>query len=99
MPIDPAMRSGTLARRILLAMLVAALVVPAGASAVPLDISHFSTAVTENGGSGDGIISPGDSLSVVETLFSSDTVGDITNLNGTLTTSTPNVTLAQGSSP
>jgi subtilisin-like proprotein convertase family protein len=66
---------------------------PAAASAA-LDIHHDSTSVAEVGG-GDGIISPGDSLAVTETVFSSEPGADLTGITGTLSTSTPLVTVPQ----
>jgi subtilisin-like proprotein convertase family protein len=87
------MRLARAARTILLATTVAAACAPAAASA-DLAIHHLSTAVSDFGG-GDGIISPGDSLSVAETLTSSEPGIDITGLHGTLSTVTPGVTVPQ----
>src|SRR5262245_61871179 len=81
------------ARTIMLTATVGALCVPAAASAA-LDIHHQSTTVAEMGG-GDGIISPGDSLQVSETLFSSEPGADLTGITGTLSTSSPLVTVPQ----
>src|SRR5689334_16550229 len=81
------------ARTIALTASVTALLLPAAAHAA-LDIHHQSTAVTELGG-GDGIISPGDSLQVSETVFSAEPGADLTNIVGTLSTSTPGVTVPQ----
>src|SRR3954452_3316095 len=83
------------ARTIALTVVVGALSLPAGAAAA-LDIHHDSTAVSEVGG-GDGIISPGDSLAITETVRSSEPGADLTGIAGTLTTSTPNVTVPQPS--
>src|SRR5436190_21043298 len=84
------------ARTIALTAVVGALCLPAVASAA-LDIQHESTQVAEVGG-GDGIISPNDSLSVLESVRSSESGADLTGVSGTLTTSTPNVTLGQATS-
>ena len=91
------MRSGRCPRNVVLAVLAALLALPAVASAAPLDIHHESTSVSEVGG-GDGIISPGDSLAVTETVRSSEPGGPLTGITGTLTTSSPNVTVPQPSS-
>jgi hypothetical protein len=92
------MRSAICPRSVLLATVVALCALPAAAApARVLDVHHDSTTVSEPGG-GDGIISPGDSLSVTESVFSSDTAGDITNINGALTTATANVTIPQPAS-
>src|SRR5213592_3512180 len=85
------------ARTIALTAVVGALCLPAGASAA-LDIQHDSTQVNEVGG-GDGIISPNDSLSVVESVRSSESGPDLTSISGALTTTTPNVTIGQATSP
>src|SRR5213592_4473390 len=79
------------ARTIALTVAVGALCLPAAAPAA-LDLHHDSTAVTEVGG-GDGIVSPGDSLAVTETIRSAEPGPDLTGVSGTLTTSTPNVTV------
>ena len=81
------------ARTIALTSVVGVLCVPAVAGAA-LDIHHQSTSVNEASG-GDGVISPGDSLQVYETLFSSEPGADPTGLTGTLSTSTPGVTVPQ----
>src|SRR5215212_6000840 len=83
------------ARTIALTAVVCALSMPAAASAA-LDIHHSSTAVSEVGPS-DGIISPGDSLAVTETVSSSEPGADLTNIAGTLSTGSPNVTVPQPS--
>src|SRR3954447_8491417 len=86
------------ARMIALTVMVGALSLPAVAAAVPLDLSHESTAVSEIGTS-DGIISPGDSLAVTETVHNSQPGPDLTGVNGLLATGTPNVTIPQATSP
>src|SRR3954463_297638 len=86
------------ARMIALTVMVGALSLPAVAAAVPLDLSHESTAVSEIGTS-DGIISPGDSLAVTETVHNSQPGPDLSGVSGTLSTGTPNVTIPQATSP
>src|SRR4051812_27157958 len=77
----------------LTAAVVGALTLP-NAAVAALDIHHDSTAVTELGG-GDGIVSPGDSLAVTETIRSSEPGADLTGITGTLSTGTPLVTVPQ----
>jgi YD repeat-containing protein len=90
------MGSASLARAIVLTALMALFALP-GVSWAALDIHNESTAVSEFGG-GDGIISPGDSLDVTETVRSSEPGDDLTGITGLVTTSTPNVTVPQGTS-
>src|SRR3954468_21589011 len=86
------------ARIVALTVAVGALSLPAAAGAAPLDLSHESTVVSEIG-IGDGIISPGDALAVTETVHNSQPGPDLTGVNGTLATGTPNVTIPQAISP
>jgi YD repeat-containing protein len=88
---------GTTFRRLALAATVALLVLPAAALAGPIDVNHESTAVTEIGG-GDGIINPGDAIAVTETLRDSEPTVPLTGVNGTLTATTPNLTVTQPTS-
>src|SRR4051794_19720302 len=91
------MRSGFCLRAALLAVLGTLCVLPSAALGA-LDIHHDSTAVSEVGG-GDGIVSPNDSLSVTETVRSSEPGNPLTGITGSIATGTPNVSITQGSSP
>src|SRR5918911_4554384 len=83
------------ARAVLLAVL-AVLALSAGAPAArAITIDHDSTTATEIGG--DGVIGPGDTFSLSETIHSSDP-GGLTGVSGTLTSTTPGVTIGQGTS-
>jgi subtilisin-like proprotein convertase family protein len=84
------------ARTIAITAVAGVLVLPAAAPAA-LDIHHDSTSVSDLGG-GDGIVSPGDSLAVTETVFSAEPGADLTGITGTLSTSTPLVTVPQPNS-
>src|SRR4051794_37497 len=80
---------------ILLATLLATLALPAGAFAIVVD--HDSASVVETTPGGDGVLGPGDTFSLTEALHTSDPA--LTGVAGALTSSTPGVGIAQGSSP
>jgi subtilisin-like proprotein convertase family protein len=80
-----------------------AVVPPGGASAnsgavdnfdLPVVVEHVSTTITDPapGGDGDGVAEPGETITVVERLKNSS-VGAVTGITGTMTTSTPGVTI------
>jgi PKD repeat protein len=76
-----------------LVVLAACASAPAAAEASPV-LGHVSTDASVPGG---GLIAPGDSISLDETINNS---GDpLTGASGLLSTSTPGVTVTQGSSP
>src|SRR4051794_22251041 len=77
-----------------LAAALSLLVLPAGASAIVVD--HNSAQATETTSPGDGLIGPGDTFSLNETLHTSDPV--LTGVSGTLTSSSPGLSIGQGSS-
>jgi subtilisin-like proprotein convertase family protein len=73
---------------------VVLLALPAGALAIVVD--HDSAAVTETSPGGDGLVGPGDTFAVTETLHTSDP--SLTGVAGSLTSSTPGLSITQGSS-
>ena len=76
---------------------------PGGASAnsgavdnfdLPMVVEHVSTTITDPapGGDGDGVAEPGETITVVERLKNTS-VGAVTGITGTMTSSTPGVTI------
>jgi subtilisin-like proprotein convertase family protein len=94
-------RSPLPARRLVLACLAAAGLALAGAPAAQaaVNIEHSSTTATETAGNGDGLIGPGDTFSLLESVhnFTTD-VPTVTGITGSLTTTTSGLTLGQSSS-
>src|SRR3712207_258768 len=88
--------AATRARRAAVAALCLLALVPASASAAIL-VSHSSVTASETAGNGDGLISPGDTFSLDETIRS-DEPGTITGVNGRLDTTTPGVTVSTNTS-
>jgi subtilisin-like proprotein convertase family protein len=60
-------------------------------------VDHDSVTATETTPGGDGVIGPGDTFSLIETLHTSTFPG-LTGVSGTLTSSTPGVQVTQGAS-
>lgn len=80
--------------RATLLALFGALALPAGAQATLL-VTHQSTAVAEQPAD-DGLIGPGDAITLTETLLSAEPA--LTGVTGRLTSSTPGVTITRGGS-
>lgn len=84
----------SLARRLALGTaLVLGLVAAPAAQAAPLPLTHQSTAVSDT--PNDGVLAPGDELAILETVHNGG-VSTLTGLSATLTSSTPGVTVTQG---
>ena len=75
---------------------LATLVATAPASA-QLAVEGQGTTVTETAGNGNGVVEPGDAFAIHETLGSAE-FDTLTGVTGTLSTSSPGVTLSQASS-
>lgn len=84
-------------RQVVLAAALAALAAAPAAHA-QLAVQHDSTVVTETAGNGNGVPEPGDTLALTENVMSVDPDQTFTGVSGTLSSSSPDVTIGAGSS-